>query len=134
MDASTIGVIPEDDVLDAAYRMGYQRFEDADSIEEEGGDPLEALSHFKEMATYCNSIAPRLRALAGYVDSGPGTYTVERDVVVVPGHAQDDVPRDGKHMGLTWVHEKVVDAFDRGALDALEGRDNGATAMDVNLT
>jgi|APHM01.1.fsa_nt_gi hypothetical protein len=133
MKASTIGVIPEADVLDEAYRMGYTRFEDAETVDEEDSDALEGLSHYKEMASYINNVAPRLRALAGYVDSGPGTYQVERKVVVVPHHAQEDVPRDGKLMAIRYVHEAVQDAFDRGALDAMQGRDYGETD-DVSLT
>lgn len=133
MNASTIGVIPEADVLDEAYRMGYNRFEDAAETADEHGDELDSLEHYKEMATYINNVAPRLRALAGYVDSGHGTYQVERDVVVIPDHAQDDVPRDGQHKSIEWVHGKVVDAFDRGALDALNGREYGETD-DVSLT
>lgn len=124
MQASTIAVIPEAEVLDEAYSMGYDRFSGAGTVGEES-DPFEALNAFKEYAQFSDNVLPSLRALSGYVDSGPGTYTVEREAVVVPVGSGDDLPRDGQHIGVQFIHEKVTDSWERGAMDALEGNDRG---------
>lgn len=135
MNNHTVGVVPEDEAIDEAYSMGYNRFEDYpfDPEEAEDADPLRALEHFKESAEWADTVAPRLRALAGYVDSGPGTYTVEREVVVVPSGNEDDLPRDGQKTGIAWVHSALVSAFDRGAADALLGDERGANVDAVTL-
>lgn len=134
MEEHTVAVIPEAEVLDEAYNLGYQRFEDAETIEEEDGNPYEAVSGFREYATWANNVAPRLRSLAGFVDSGPGTYTVGRKVVVVPEGNEDDLPADGKQMDIQYVHEAVLDVWELGAVDALEGNDHGENALVVSIT
>lgn len=132
MKADTIGVIPEAETLDEAYSMGYSRFADADPVAD-GDEAAEHIEHFTESAEYANSVAPNLRALSGYVDSGPGTYTVERQIVVVPDGAEADLPRDGKHMALGYVFEIVHDAWRAGVYDAVLGNEYGETD-DTSLT
>jgi hypothetical protein len=132
MPTHTIAVVPEADAIDEAYSMGYERFEplpEPDDIE-----PAEALSQWKEGADWANSVAPRLRALAGYADSGHGTYRVERTVAVVRDGDEGDLPRDAVEMYPEYVHETLVEAFDMGAMDAMVDNDLGADRRELYLT
>jgi len=65
----------------AAYRLGW---EDAKVIEDTvnpHSDPPECMEPPTDSARWANITAPRLRAIAGYLDEGHGTYqTVFRDV------------------------------------------------------
>lgn len=117
-DEHTVAVVLEADAIDTAYAMGYDRFDEAPP---EVDDTFEALSHYKETAEFINSVHPDLRALAGYVDSGPGTYTVKRKTVVVNVGNEDDSPMDGVQMDPQYVEDKLVRAFDQGALDSMNG-------------
>lgn len=121
----TIAVLPEADVLDEAYSMGWnalggQRDEPAD-------EPSESLSYFTEGAEYINTITPKLRALSGYVDSDTrgSSYRVERPVVVVPQGREDDLPRDGVRKSIEYVHNTVLEAWRSGALDSLAANEYG---------
>lgn len=119
MTEHTIGVVPEAETLNEAYNMGFDRYEPAEGEV----DPAAALDGISDSAEWANIIAPKLRALAGYVDSGHGTYRVERTVAVVRTGDGDDLPRDAVQVDPNHVFEKVVDAYRTGVSDALEGRE-----------
>lgn len=114
----TVAVVREADALDSAYQMGYDGFDEAPP---EVDEPADALIHFKESAEWANNVHPKLRATAGYVDSGTGTYTVPRKVIVVPDGNEHDSPMNGVQMGIGHVEDALVGAFDKGALDAMSG-------------
>jgi hypothetical protein len=127
--ADTIPVVREAWVLDEAYCAGYERFDGGPT----DAEPHEALSHYRETATWANIVAPFLRALSGYGETAGGTYTDNREVAVIPEGDGDDHPAeatvvDGKH-----VYDAVQTAWDRGAADAMEGCDHGESAGEVYI-
>jgi hypothetical protein len=138
---TTVAVLRERHVLREAYDMGYDRFEG--SVPEDDPNPSERvstftpserISMFTESATYTNSIKPKLRALSGYVDSGTGTYTVPRSVVVVPPESEDDRPMNGKNVDIAYACDRIVEAWRSGALDAIDAdRDHGDGLDDLRL-
>lgn len=120
-----IPVIEEAEVLSDAYHSGYKMHEDSD--DPAAGEVHEVVEAVKGTALWANTIAPQLRAMAGYHDTGYGTFTTEREVALIPEGDGDDRPAEAVEMGGVHVYEALVDAFDVGALDALEGRDPDAT-------
>lgn len=133
-ESGTYAVVTEADALDESYRMGFDRFHDPAGDHPEGHNPMLSLDHFTETARYVNSVVPTLRAMAGYTDSGPGTYTVERPVVVIPQGNEDDQPASGRRFNPDTVLSAVVSQWRHGALDALDpDRDRGDTANEVQL-
>lgn len=123
MKSDTVAVIPEAEAIHDAYMMGFNRFDEME-FDHESDDltPHDRLNSAKEMGTFINNVDPKLRALAGHVDSGPGTYTVQREVVVIPHGNEDDIPMDGKHMSAQHVLSCIQEAFDQGAIDAMQGK------------
>jgi len=119
-------VVREAAVLDNAYGRGYDRFADADAPNDDRlADPV---GQFKQTAQFANVVAPRLRAAAGMDDPmDVGTYQSDRDVVVIPAANGGDDPAEGIVMSARDVYRFAQDAWDRGARDALNGRDRGAT-------
>ena len=123
MSFGEIAVVKIAYVEEEAYRMGYQRFEDAELPEDAEG--LESVSHFKETAKWANTIAPRLRAMAGLQDGGHGTYQIDREVAIIKPGCEEDEPAPAELTHSRAVYqEHVAEAFDRGAYDALDGRDS----------
>lgn len=119
-------VIDLDKAAADAYRMGYRRFADfADGLtQEEQDEHPPDTSHFKESATWANHTNPRLRCMAGFADpSGMGTWTGRRLVVVLRAHEIDDEPAPGSVVESPHIADLLVDWWDRGAYDALEGAD-----------
>jgi len=114
----TIAVVKPFYVKQKAYRMGYEEFSDLDGEETEDFD----LAPFKGSARWSNTIAPRLRAMAGYSDTGPGTYTEDREVAAIERGAEEDTPAEAEITEARHIYQKVVQSFDVGALDAAEGR------------
>lgn len=108
---AAVVVLPE--AVEEAYRMGYGRFVDAPQ-DAHGRD----LSHYKESARYINHVAPKLRSMAGHADSGMGTYTDTRQVALV--EYPDDRPMEAELSDSRTVYRMLVDAWDRGAYDALD--------------
>lgn len=95
---------------ETAYRLGYSETEgtvaDDSTIQVETEREMlqladESLSQFKSTARWANIIAPQLRELAGYEDSGVGTYT--------------QVPDDS----VVYTREHLVDSFGQGYTDGL---------------
>ena len=102
-----------------AYKDGYGRFEGFDGLEQEGFD----LGPFYDSAIYANIVLPAMRAAAGYADDGPGTYTVEREVVVVPKSSMmDDRPIEAEGpVPSSHILSELTNAWSMGAYDGALG-------------
>lgn len=112
-----------------AYQMGHGRFSDLSGEEAEGFD----LAPFKDSATWANHVAPQLRAMAGFADGGHGTYQQDRQVVAVTPQTEGDQPRDGELMeSARYIHDELVQAFDMGAYDGVEGSFDPDAAVNVS--
>jgi len=99
------------DVLDS----GDERDEDTPPVD---------LSHFKSGAKWANTISPDLRCMAGNADpSGKGTWTESRPVVILREHEADDEPAIGSLVDSGHIVDVLIDWWDRGAYDAMEGED-----------
>lgn len=116
MSDSVAVLIGHDPIVDA-YDEGYEEFQHLTEDEDNGFE----FSYFTESDRWANNIAPGLRALAGFADSGTGTYRIERKVAVVDHADVDDVPADGVLMGSAEVYDALVDAYREGAHDAVRG-------------
>lgn len=106
-----------------AYDKGYDRFADGDPVD----DPFAGLDGFREGSTYANHVLPGLRSMAGYDDSGPGTWTVDREVAAIHRGCEEDEPATADLVHCERVFNALVKAWTDGALDALRGdeRDPG---------
>lgn len=122
-----VPVINLDKQAAEAYRMGYRAFAGFDTLgvpDDEGEEYVENLSHHKESAKWANHTHPRLRCMAGHADpTGKGTWTGTRPVVVLREPEVDDEPAPGKLADCVHISRLLVDWWDRGALDAMEGGD-----------
>ena len=120
-------VVNLDKQAEEAYRMGYSAFAGFDSGLEDDRDDEEVsanLSYFKEGARWANTINPELRCMAGSADpTGMGTWTGERPVVVLRAHEVDDEPAPGTLVDSRHIVDVLIDWWDRGAYDAMEGED-----------
>lgn len=119
-------VIDLDKAASDAYRMGYRRFagfgEGLTDAERDEHPP--DTSHFKGSATWANNVHPKLRCMAGNADpSGKGTWTGARLVVVLRAHEIDDEPAPGTVADSGHLADLLVDWWDKGAYDAMDGRD-----------
>jgi len=109
-----VAVVKPDYLLEEAYRMGHDRFEDA---EEPPEDEEVDLYPFKGSATWANHVAPRLRAMAGYADSGHGTYQEDRQVAAIHSGAEEDEPAEADLIDPHYLYRALVEAWDLGAYD-----------------
>jgi len=107
-------------LVEEAYRMGHSRFEDAEVPEDGDTDLYESLSYFKEYAQWSNSIAPKLRAMAGYADAGHGTYRERRQVAAIKRGCEEDEPAEADLLDARFIYDILVEAWDAGALDGYE--------------
>lgn len=73
----------DEDAQAEAYSMGYEDMRPdvaqeiagaAESEEAAITAAAESLHHFQESATWANTVAPKLRELAGFEDAGYGTF------------------------------------------------------------
>lgn len=125
-----IAVVKQDYRLREAYDMGHQRFKDADL-----GDDDPVTEHFKESATWANTVAPRLRAMAGLADRGHGTYQEDRQVAAVHPGAEEDEPAEAELIDARELYRAFVEAFDLGAYHAaVEDRHDPESVLDKAAT
>jgi len=117
--AQTIPVVNIDAAEEEAYEMGYDKFTGV-AADVEGDFDLE---HFRDSADYANNVLPSLRALAGHGDTGPGTYTVDREVAVIEYHQVEDLPAEGERAEAHHLLTELLEMWERGAYDAGEGRE-----------
>lgn len=117
----TIAVVKPYYLKEEAYRMGHDRFEGAgDGIED--FDPRDfELSYFKGTATWANNVAPELRAMAGLADRGHGTYQSDRRVAAIKPGCEEDEPAEAELVSAREIFRELVEAFDMGAYDGVEG-------------
>lgn len=107
-----------------AYSMGFDRFDQSLPDIDSNEDKRMAVDHFQETAQYANVVAPRLRAISGFDDGGHGTYQMNREVAEVKPGCEEDEPAPARITDArTIFNEVVIDAWHRGANDALDGRD-----------
>lgn len=109
-------VVVEEKAFREAYAMGYERFDGIQLYEGEEFD----LAPFTDSAEYANHILPRLRALAGFEDSGYGTYTGNRDIVIVSESDLEDMPISGDLTESHYLYNELVDEFRNGAYKAVD--------------
>ena len=122
-----VPVVNLDKQAAAAYRMGYGEMAgfDAGLADERDEDEAPAdLSYFKEGAKWANTINPDLRCMAGNADpTGKGTWTETRPIVVLRDHEVDDEPAPGSLVDSAHIVDVLIDWWDRGAYDAIDGDD-----------
>lgn len=117
--SDTIAVVKPNYYLEQAYQKGYDRF-DGEATPERS-DP--SLDGFTDSATYANHVLPGLRQMAGYDDSGHGTYTQEREVAAIIAGREEDEPAEATLVSSYKVYDRLVEAWRGGALDAMAGDD-----------
>jgi len=110
-----ITVVCECDAKDEAHSMGYRRFADMDA-----GAIVEAWPiPYQEHGSWDSHIEPTLRCLAGYGDSGYGTYQQRQDVARIEDGDEADHPADAVVLSSSWVLDELVDAWYNGAHQAV---------------
>lgn len=114
--SDTIPVVREAHAKDEARAMGRRRFED---IEVDSRDEFD-LQPFMDSASYSNHVLPTLRCMAGYGDRGTGTYTVVREVALIPDGAEDDSPAEATVIESTWLLSELTQAWIDGAYAAVD--------------
>lgn len=114
----TVPVIVDHETRRRAYDEGYDKFSDLSD-----GDDTDRfdLAPYKSGAGWCNHVLPRLRAMAGHADRGHGTWTENRQIVLVDDPT--DRPMSGEKWEASGYLSELVEAFDSGAYDAVDGRD-----------
>jgi len=112
----TIAVVEEAQALDEAYAMGRRRFEDMDIKDPESF----TLEHFRDSAQYTNHVLPTLRCMAGFGDSGVGTWQVPREVALIADGDGKDHPADAEITHCSHIFERLVEKWTQGAYAAVE--------------
>jgi hypothetical protein len=102
-----------------AYERGYTQFRTSSTDEAD----MYALSEFKSGAYYINVLLPELRALAGFADTGTGTYTIDRPVAAIVSGTEDDRPMSAVRMSSNDMLTMIIQAWDGGAHTQLAGDD-----------
>ena len=94
-----------------AFEMGYNEFQ---------GDPVPPdmldMDGYTSGARYANIILPELRAMAGYQDSGKGTW------FELTGEARDEVP---------YIYDELIDAFFEGMYQKNQDMIDAGMEMDI---
>lgn len=114
-----IAVVKPYYAVEEAYNMGYSKFSGTDTDESGRVD----LAPYHSTADYANNVLPRLRAMAGYADAGHGTYQEHRKVAAVDAGCEEDEPAEAELREASHIFNSLVDAFNNGAYDAIEGRE-----------
>lgn len=113
-----VKVIDEWRAKEEAYSDAYYRFSQGEEVSEEDFQ----FSHFTESATWANTVAPRLRSMAGYDDEGYGTYQTPVPIVLVS--EPDDDPATGQLLEEPWHFlDELVESYQSGAFDAATGKE-----------
>jgi len=124
-DKNKTAVVVEQEAKERAYELGYDEFSRMDNPE---GDRLE-LEYFTDSARYANIIAPKLRAIAGYADSGHGCYQTNRDIVLVDERELDDRPIEGNSWNAGSFFSEVHDAWRHGCHDGYHNDEKYASLI-----
>ena len=124
-DDTQIAVVKPYYQIEEAYTNGYKRFEDAETVDDD--DPQ--IQHFYDTAAHANHVLPRLRSMAGFDDTGPGTFTVERQIAAIEPGCEEDEPAPAELVSSRILFDTLFNAWERGALDALKGNDRYETEL-----
>jgi hypothetical protein len=116
-DNADVAVVKIDYKEEEAHRMGYAEFKGHDTATDPEVDPY----FITDSARWANVIQPQLRAMAGFDDSGVGTYTISRDVAAINPGTEEDEPSTAQLMAAQRVLELLNKAYFDGAHDALSG-------------
>lgn len=122
-----IAVVKPHYLKEEAYNMGFERFEGMELEDDEEFD----LAPFRDSATYANHVLPSLRAMAGFADGGKGTHTIHRQVAAVKPGCEEDEPAEAQLTDARFIFEELVEAWDCGAYDAVEGNGRGNLLEDL---
>jgi len=110
-----ITVVCECDAMDEARSMGYRRYADMDAAMIVESWPLEYASH----GSWDTHILPTLRCLAGYGDSGYGTYQQRQDVALIQDGDESDMPADAVVLDSGHLLDDLVVSWQDGAHTAV---------------
>lgn len=107
-----VPVIRATPALDSAYRTGYG-----------AGQKLDSVTGYRASDDAETDAERLLRREAGFEDvAGNKTFERDRLVVVLQDGDEEHAPAYGEAMKAGDVYDVLLDAFDTGALDAVEGR------------
>lgn len=127
--SDTIAVVRPYYRTEDAYKMGYNRFDGVETGLPDDAEP--DLSGFRSSAAYANNTLPTLRAMAGFADSKGGTYTVERQVAAIKDGHEEDTPAEADLLSSRHVLDRLMEAWESGAYDAMEGREADIDRWDL---
>jgi len=111
-----IVVVEEARSKDEAEAMGFRRFEGME-IPAPHVDPVEP---FHDSAQWANHVLPTLRCMAGYRDSGHGTWQIGGGIALIEDGEESDQPADAVKMQAGNYLGELVDAWHQGAYRAVE--------------
>lgn len=104
---NTIPVVYEAEALHEAEKLARKEYQDI---------PLVALEadQFRvrtDSAHWANGIAPELRALSGFEDSGYGCYQQDREIALIPTGCGDDRPAEAELLRAQQFSRDVFQAY-----------------------
>lgn len=120
-----IAVVKPHYTLEEAYQMGHDEFSELDL----GPDAEPDLAGFQDSARYANHILPKLRAMAGFEDSGHGTFQKDRKVAAIEPGNEEDRPAEAELVDASTVFHALVDAWSTGARDGMTGTFDPASIL-----
>ncbi len=105
--------------VEQAYRAGFE------AGEENRPNPIECLSHLKEMQSWLLGTRQELMAQAGMArDDHTGLHNGHSDVgIICDGYDSRDTPVPIEVTSTRYTYDTLLNAYDRGWLDKCEGRD-----------
>ena len=104
-------VVREAHALDEAEAMARRRYSDLPDVAVASDD----FCVRTDGAEWANHIAPTLRCLAGYRDSGMGTWGVNGEIALIPDGCEDDRPSEATVMKASVFVSKVHQAYREAA-------------------
>jgi hypothetical protein len=99
-----------------ARELGYAEFESVPT--DTSADDVDP-TIITDSARWANILAPKMRCMAGYGDTGRGTYTVDRKVAAVLYGSEEDEPAAADLIDASAIYEVLVEKFYHGAHMAL---------------
>jgi len=111
-----IVVVEEAWSKDEAEAMGHRRFRGME-IPAPHVDPVEP---FHDSAQWANHVLPTLRCMAGFRDSGHGTWQIGGEIALIEDGDESDQPADAVKMQAGNYLGELVDAWHQGAYRAVE--------------
>jgi len=110
-----ITVVCECDAKDEARSMGYRRYADMAAAEIVAAWPV----HYTEHGSWDTHILPTLRCLAGYGDSGYGTYQQRQEVALIRDGDESDMPADAVVLDSGHLLDDLIVSWQDGAHTAV---------------